>query len=710
MGKDKINVVVDFEVMSNVDLRKHGRIRHAKDPSTRILMAGYKYDLPGSKSRMWFPGDPLPDFTVRPSDFNIVAHNAEFEYAIFNYVGVRNNGFTQSNMEDYTCTMALCGRYGLPLSLDAAAKVLGLEHQKNPEGWHLIKLFCMPSAHNFGRDAHGNIREQFRDRWKRFVIYCHDDVESEFELFKTLPASQLSPTERAAWLHSCDVNARGIPVDIESVKMIKRVAEAYREAHFDLLPDMTDGRITKITQAKRIVDYVNEELEATQKIRKLYASCKSEKEIELMRQALKDDGKLMPNCRADTVARMLEREDLPDKVAMILEMRAALGLSSIGKYVRFEDMEYEGRCYDNQLYYGAHTGRWAGRGVQLLNLPRAYIDDIPAREKFKDRLITEAEYEAAKDVAVEQEINRYFDGSIVDDNPVKSARALIRPMVKAPAGKLIAAADYSSIEYVILEWFAGDEEKLDRFANGKDQYVDQAAAMYNVNEEHVTPAQRQAGKVVILACGYGQGAKKLVSTASTQWGMDITFEEADYMVKGYRSVHAPVVNMWYRLKDAAIAAIQHPGSTFKTHKVNFRVVKDRVGTRWLAMTLPSGRAMYYNNPFLDEDKFGLIPCHWGYHQTSKSWLRMKLIPGRITENVVQATARDILVYGMKMIEKHVGPIIIWSIYDEVVCEISDETPDYTLAKICDCLCLKEDWAKGIPLRAEGFYGPRYKKM
>lgn len=705
----KTRVIMDYETMSEVDLLKHGRMRYVTHSSADILMMGYRYDLPGYKSKMWFPGDPLPDFAKSPKDFEIVAHGAEFEWAVTNFIGVRRYGFAPTTFENYNCTMALCGRYGLPQALEKAGEVLKLKAQKNPEGKLLIKLFCTP-VQNFGRSPSGQILASLLPKWERFIQYCHDDVNAEYELLYTLPADHLSEVEREAWLHSCVVNARGIPVDVPAVKAIRRLSEAYREAHFDLLPELTANAITKITQTKRIVKYVNEQLEQTPRVQRLLNECATPAEKDEMRAILEEQCVLMPNCQSDTVAKMLENEDLPDDVLMILEMRAALGLSSVGKYIRFEDMEVNGRCYDNQRYYGAHTGRWTGGGVQLLNLPRASIKNPVADRLYKDGAITADEYEDALNQAVEDEIQRYFDGSIVDDNPVKSARALIRPMIKASPGKLIAAADYSSIEYVVVEWFAGDYDKLDRFAAGKDQYVDQAAAMYNLREEAVTKAQRQAGKVVVLGCGYGQGARKLMVTADKQWGMKLTFEEADYLVKGYRSVHRPVVNMWYKLKDAALGAIQQPGVPFSTHKVTFKVVKDRVGTPWLSLTLPTGRVMYYNRPYVDEDSYGLIPCHWGFQQVSKNWTRMKLIPGRITENIVQATARDILVYGMKQIEKNMGPIIIWSVYDEVVCEIDDHNPKETLDQLCKYMCMTEEWAKGIPVTADGFVGPRYKKM
>lgn len=674
----KIKVVVDYETRSSVDLKARGRTNYLNSPDADILMMGYQYVGNTNLVNMWFPGDPIPDFCKNPNDFTQYAFNAEFEWAVTNILGKRY-GFKPTTFNNYICLMALCGRYGLPQSLEKAGAVLKLEHQKSPVGKHLIKLFCTPAL-SFGRDKAGTILPTLQPMWLQFIDYCKQDVRAEHELLHALPADHLSETEYKAWVHSCQVNARGIPVDTAAVKQIRRISEAYREAHFELLPELTNNAITKITQTQRIVKYVQQR------------------------------GITMENCQADTVLKVLERDDLPDDVIMLLEMRSQLGLSSIGKYIRFQDMAYKGRVYDNQRYYGAHTGRFTGNGVQLLNLPRASIRDSFAEQQYKQKLITKEEYDTLLVQAVDTEIARYFDGSIVDDNPVKSARALIRSMIKAPAGYKIAAADYGSIEYVVLEWLAKNQEALDRFEAGHDQYVDQAAFMFNVRPENVTKAQRQSGKVVILGCGYGQGAKRLVITAEKQWGMKLTLEESQFMVKGYRTKHKKVVDMWYKLQEAVIRAIQSPGITFETHRVSFRIVNDKHARKWLAMTIPSGRVMYYFAPFVDKGTNGLVPCHWGFYQTSKQWMPMQLTPGRITENVVQALARDLLIYGMEQIEANVGPVIIWSVYDEVVCEIPDHDADNTLERICENMCKSEEWAKGIPLTADGFVGPRYKKM
>lgn len=639
---EKIKVVIDFETKSPIDLPKMGRVKYSQHPDADILMMSYATKT--NPVRLWLPGDPLPDFAINPENYIIYAHNVEFEWAITNYIGVRRYGFKPTKLENYECLMALCGRYGLPQKLDTVAKVLNLKNQKNPEGYALIKRFCIPPYEAPTGAA-----------WERFKQYCVDDTKVELELLRTLPGEQLSEKEKETWVDSCLVNLRGIPVDLQSVRQIRRVAEQYRQAHYELLPEMTENRITKITQVARLTKYLN------------------------------DHGVEVDNLRKDTVQELLLRDDIPENCMMLLEMRADLGLSSIGKYVRFEEMCHNGRIYDNLRYYGAHTGRWTGCGVQLLNLPRASVDNPEAT------------------------IDRYFDGSVVDDNPVQLARALIRPMIKAEEGKLIAAADYSSIEYVLIEWLAGNKEAIKRFAAGFDQYIDQAMFMYDKGYKDVSKTERQNGKVVVLGCGYGQGAIKLMITAKQQFGLELSFEEAEFLVKGYRKNHWQVVKMWYTLKDAMVTAIKCPGQTIESHLTKFKVVQDRNKTPWLAMTIPSGRVMYYNRPFIELDKFGEIPCHYGVSQKSKQWVPMKLIPGRITENIVQAIARDILVYGKKRC-KAAGLETILDIYDEIVCEVNEQDAEQALKMLCVKMCEVEPWAKDIPLRAEGFVGKRYKKM
>lgn len=648
-------VVLDFETKSPVDLPKCGRTKYAAHPETTILMMSYKVD--DEPTKLWLPGNPLPDFVKEPHNFVLKAHNAQFEEAIWNNDGIRQ-GFAPVKISNFVDIMALCGRYGLPQSLDEACKVLDTPVKKDPAGYGLIKTFCIPP---YGRDSKGNILPHLMPNWRKFGQYCIDDTKAEYWLLKYLPSDKLSDAEQEAWVLSCEVNARGIPVDKSEIEIIYRVSSEYRDAQFERLPDLTNGKITKITQVKRLKDFFNEH------------------------------GCDIDDCTSETIQDLLTRDNLPDVVMDLAEMRATIGLSSVGKYARLMDMEHNGRVFDNQRYYGTHTGRWSGGGFQLFNLPRAKVPDPEA------------------------EIKSFFDFSICEANPITSARALIRPMIKAPPGRQIMVADYSSIEYVVLEWFAGDYESLERFNQGIDQYVDQAAFMYNKSNHEITDQERQEGKIVILGCGYQLGANGFIRNAA-QWGLHLTHEQAQFMVQGYRKKHAKVAKMWYSFKDAAIAAIYNKGKAFSTNHCVFKVVVDKVKTEWLMIQLPTGRAMYYRSPFIDPDgTYGEAPCHYGRHPKSGRFVPMTLTPGRITENIVQAAARDILVTG-KLALRAAGYDIIGSIYDEVIAEVPDlsylgpEANAENLQKFYALMCTKAPWAKDIPLRANGFVGPRYKKI
>ncbi len=639
---EKQVIFIDFETRSTVDLPKHGLYRYARHESTEVLMMAYAVD--NGPVHLWCPPQEPPAFCSKPEDFIIVAHNAEFEEAIWNNVCTKM-GWARLPISSLSCTMSVAGRYGLPQSLDKCGEVLSTQHKKNPEGYSLIKHFCIPP---FG--------EPRGDKWERFKQYCKEDVETERAIFHALPKPFLDKEERWVWEETLRMNQTGIPVDYKAAKQIRRVCEAYREAHYELLPELTGGAITKITQVQRIVKY-----------------CHSR-------------GIEIPDCTSATVQEYLERGDLPDDVMQLLEMRAAIGMSSIGKYIRFEEMSYEGRAYYNQWYYGAHTGRWTGTGIQLLNLPRAKVSDPEA------------------------EIEAFFDGSIVERNPIKSARALIRPMIAPKKGKVLIVADYSAIEYVLLEWFAENQKGLDRFAAGYDQYVDQASAMYKVPYSDVSDDQRRSGKIVVLGCGYGQGANKLVITASTQWGLKISEEEASFMVQGYRKEHRLAVKLWYELLDGCITAIKDKGSKPVRGKCSFQVSKDRTGVEWLIVTLPSRRKLYYRQPFLEPGPRGLTPSYWGFNRVIKQWCVQYIIPGRITENVVQAAARDILVDCLRRINSDFN--VIWTVYDEIICEEDDEGEGGNTAlleSLCHAMSQPPDWCKGLPLRAEGYFSYRYKK-
>jgi len=643
-------LIIDFETRSEVDLMREGLMKYATHESTDVLLLGWKMENHMSTS-LWEPGQMHNlDFLecVGDAEYQFYAFNAEFELAIWNNVCVKKYGWPRLPLEQVTCLAALANRYGLPNQLSDVAHALKCKRMKNPGGHTLIQVFCTPKF---------NWPEHNGKRWDMFKQYCIDDVLVEEEVMQRLPAKELIETEREMYEYTVHMNTRGIPVDVESAKQILTVSRNYKDAlqeDYNYLSELTDGAVTKITQVQRIKEYMDKR------------------------------GFPIEDLTAHTVSVMLEQE-LPDDIAMLLEVRSQIGLSSIGKYLRIKEMQVDGKIFYSQRYYGAHTGRWTGSGVQLLNLPRAQVEEP------------------------DMEIAKFFDGTIVDDNPIKSARALIRPMIMAKEGKLICAADYSSIEYVVAEWFAGNREGLDRFAAGFDSYTDLASFMYNVPYDEVTKKQRQMAKMGVLLCQYGGGAMKLMESAYKQHNLKLTEVESASIVNGYRKLHEKVATMWYALSDAAVDAVHHPGRDIPLYNVVFKQVTDHVGTRWLTIRLPSGRRLFYNNPFIQIGRQGKpIVCHYGFNQKIKQWHVMQMIPGRITENIVQAASRDILVNGLRHC-KNAGLDVIWTCYDEVICEVPEDKAEEQYKLLVDCMCRLEPWSLSIPVLAKGYYQKRYKK-
>lgn len=655
--KTMINIVIDFETYSECDLTKEGRIKYANHPSTDILMMSYKVE--DEPTQLWLSGTEPPTFVFLWDNgkYRIHAFNAQFERIINNIVGARNYSFAPLHFRYLHDIMALCGRYGVPQSLNMAAKALGVINKG--EGKHLIKLFSMgdfPGVQHLDRSR--TVDPGYRQQWEQFKEYCMLDTEAEYQVMKALPADSLSEEEHKAWVLSCRINETGLPVDVKAAKQIYELTQVYLDERNNLLEDLTNGRVKRVTQVQKLREYINDLLyEARCSIR-------------------------LTDLTKDTLTKMLQRDDLPDSVMELLEMRADFGLSSIGKYKRIIEMSHEGRIYDNLRYYGTHTGRWSGGGFQLLNLPRAKVSDPEA------------------------EIAKYFDHSIVYENPVKSARALIRPMVCAEAGNILYVADYGSIEYVVLEWIAGGTENLQRFANGFDQYVDMGSKIFKAAYEAVTKNQRQRAKMVILGCGYNMSVDGLMLNADMQWNIQLSEAEATLYVKSYRSDHKEVATMWPNLKEIVMTVISNPGLCLEGYKCQFKVKKDRNGNSYLCISLPSGRSMYYRDPFIGQGKFGASPGHWGTDPKTKQWSRLYLSPGRITENLVQAISRDLLVCGKHALAR-AGYKIIGSIYDEVICEVPSPVDKFEEFK--QLFCISAPWAEGIPLLADGYSSNRYRK-
>jgi len=491
-----------------------------------------------------------------------------------------------------------------------------------------------------------------KEEWDAFLKYGYDDVETMYEMLHALPAIKLSDKEQQIWELTQRINLRGVPVDIKAVKQILNVTSAYKLEQNTLLPELTGGSVTKATQAARIKHWL---------VRK---------------------GVPAPNLQADTVEKLLERVDLSDDARTVLTLRQELGKSSTAKYQKVYDQCYEGRVYDNLRYYGANTGRWSGMGFQIHNLPRSKVTDATPI------------------------IDKFYDLTIVEDNPIQAAKSIVRGMICAPPGKMLCWADYSSIENRALAWLANDEKTLKLFHKGLDQYIDMAAERYGVPYDKVTDDQRAFGKMLILGCGYGLGYKGFQKNAA-KWGVYIDLVESKIAVDAYRSRYQKVVNYWYDCKRAAINAISHPGTEYIVHLTIYKVIKDKNGTMWLRCMLPSGRAIYYNSPLIVEGTYGAEVSAMGINPYTKKWMRLKVIPGRLVENNTQALCRDVLAEGKLSLER-ADFKLVGSIHDEAIAEVDKDFTDLSL--YCDLLCTIPNWADGLPVKAEGAIEKRYRKL
>ena len=602
------------------------------------------YKVDEEKTELWVPRMELPKFFGYLPECSLSAFNAQFDLRAWQLLGCKKYGFPKFKLNQWIDIMALCGRFTYHQSLEKAGKDLELKIQKSTQGKALIKKICMPPF------------EYTQAELLELYDYCRTDVDTMDEMIKALPASKLSETEQKAWELTVKINSRGLPVDIKSVKQILQVTDVYREEQNKRLPDLTNREVTKATQTQRITKWI------------------------------RSKGIVLTNLQAETVAKVLERK-LPDNVKSVLQLRQELGKSSVAKYLKIEDLCFFGRVHDNLRYYGANTGRWSGMGFQLLNLPRSKVGKGEA----------------------EPIIDKFFDLSIIEESPIEAAKTIVRQMIKAPKGNTFIFGDYASIEYIGLCWVVYDDKAIKRFSEGFDQYIDMASARYHVPYEEVTDQQRYYGKQLILGCGYGLGAKGFVGYLE-KYGVHITIEEATEAVGSYRITYNRIVKFWYACKEAALNAVTYPGQIFKVinaRNVKYRCIKDRNKTRWLQCTLPSGRNIYYNDPEIGEGSFGPELNAMGINPYSKKWMRLKVIPGRLAENIIQAMCRDILVAGKLNLEK-ANYKVIGSIYDEVIVEVNKDKVD--IDNFNKLMCEMPKWANGLPVKIESVIENRYRKL
>ncbi|MEE0050071.1 MAG: DNA polymerase [Acutalibacteraceae bacterium] len=654
---------IDLETFSSVPIAKAGAQKYIASPDFEILLFAYSLNGAPSVCCDIAQGELLPDWVLDAlCDPQCLKHayNAAFEWGCLSKFMGR-----QLPPEQWRCTM-FHGLYaGYPAGLDAAGRALGLPEDKRKlsTGKALIRYFCVPctpTKSNGGRRR--NLPNHDPARWELFKEYNAQDVTTEMEIERRLSLITVPDWLQRQWETDLLINARGVAVDMEMVNGALEIGATVREW---------------LTQeAVRISGLSN-----PNSVQQLSAWLEQE------------TGEEVTDLRKDTVAKMIARApDIPE-VQRMLEIRQELGKTSTKKYDAIEQAVCpDGRVRGLLQFYGANrTGRWAGRLVQVQNLPRTYTQPLElARNLVKQRKLDNL---------------RLIYGSVPD-----TLSQLIRTAFVASDGNVLIDADFSAIEARVISWLAGEQWRLEVFKTHGKIYEASASQMFGVPIERIKKgnpeyALRQKGKVAELALGYQGGAGALINMGALDMG--IPEDDLPDIVQRWRDTNKRICDLWYKMNSAAVEAIS-TGCSVGVGRLLVSCEYDAAHeVEYLTVLLPSGRKLYYNSPQIGENKWGGPSISYmGMDQTTKKWKRIETYGGKLVENCVQAVARDCLAQAIENLEKE-GLPVVFHIHDEVVIDCRADTA--TLDDVVDIMSRPIPWAPGLPLNADGWVGGFFKK-
>ena len=642
-------ISIDIETFSSVDLAKSGVYRYAESPDFEVLLFGYSVDGGAVSVVDLASGEKIPPHILSALEDETVikcAFNANFERICLSRLLGYETGRYLSPVS-WHCTMVWSAYMGLPLSLQGCGAVLRLDRQKLTEGKELIRYFCVPcqpTKANGGRTR--NLPGDAPEKWARFKIYNARDVETEAEIQQKLSRF---PVPEEIWDEYCidqKINDTGVALDLTLV----------REA---IAMDGVSGH--ELSNAMKSL-----------------TALENPNSVSQMKAWLAANGLHTDTLGKKTVAELLKTA--PKRLREVLLLRQQLAKSSVKKYQAMENAVCsDGRARGMFQFYGANrTGRWAGRLIQMQNLPQNHLSDLSQARA----LVRTGNREAVK--------------LLYEDIP-DTLSQLIRTAFVAPEGKKFIVADFSAIEARVIAWMAGETWRQQVFADGKDIYCASASQMFGVPvEKHgINGHLRQKGKIAELALGYGGAVGALKAMGALDMGL--SEEELPPLVQAWRNTNPNIVNFWWAVDSAVTEAVQRRTSA-KTHGIRFTY---RSGM--LLITLPSGRNLAYIKPKIGTNSFG-SPCvtYEGIGGTKK-WERLESYGPKFVENIVQATARDILCYAMKTL-RHTD--IVMHIHDEIVIEAD---PQMSLQAVCGQMGRTPPWAPGLLLRADGYETQFYRK-
>ena len=656
---------IDLETFSSVPIAKAGAQKYISSPDFEILLFAYSLDGAPVEVVDMARGERIPPWLVTAltsPEYIKHAYNASFEW------GCLSKFIGYLPPEQWRCTM-FHGLYcGYTAGLDATGRALGLAEDKRKlnTGKALIRYFCVPCAPskaNGGRTR--NLPQHDPQKWDLFKEYNRQDVVTEMEIERRLSAFPVPDFVQKQWETDLLINARGVAVDMDFVHGALYLGNTVRTS---LMKEAAEvSKLDNPNSVAQLTGWLQEEM-----------------------------GEELSDLRKDTVARLLGKEDNSPQVKRMLEIRQELGKTSTKKYDAIEAAVCpDGRVRGLLQFYGANrTGRWAGRLVQVQNLPRTYTEPLPlARELVKQKNL---------------DALRLIYGSVPD-----TLSQLIRTAFIAPEGHVLIDADFSAIEARVISWLAGEQWRLEVFRTHGKIYEASASQMFGVPIELIKKGNpeyslRQKGKVAELALGYQGSTGALINMGA----LDMGIPEADLpdIVTRWRDANSRIRDLWYTMDNAAVQVIANGGSVGVRNLLLSREFDYNQGTDVFTILLPSGRKLYYVSPSLGQNQWGNPSItYMGMDQKTKRWKTIETYGGKLVENCVQAIARDALAGAIERLEA-AGLPVVFHVHDEVIIDVSPfAEPDAMLEKVVDIMREPIPWAPDLPLNADGWVGNFFRK-
>ena len=648
---------LDLETYSSVDLGKSSVYRYVESPDFDILLLGYSADGGEVQVVDLAQGEQIPTEVIDALTDECVckwAFNAQFERVCLSQ-WLRRNGYPLRN-ERYAapddpcmaylnpagwhCTMVWSAYLGLPLSLKDVGAALGLDKQKLTEGRELIRYFCVP-----GKDATRRMPASAPEKWATFRAYNLRDVETEMSIQDRLRKYPVPQEVWAQYHLDQQINDRGIGVDRTLVRGAIGIDKRSRE------------ELTARLQELTMLDNPNS--------------------VQQMKDWLAANGLQTDTLGKKQVAELLKTA--PEPLKSVLVLRQQLAKSSVKKYQAMENAVCaDGRVRGCFQFYGARTGRWAGRNIQLQNLPQNRMPDLEQARS----LVRAGDYDSVR--------------LLYDSTPDVLSQLIRTALIPSP-GKTFFVSDFSAIEARVIAWLAGEQWRQQVFAEGKDIYCASASQMFGVPvEKHgVNGHLRQKGKIAELALGYGGSVGALKAMGAIEMGLKE--DELKPLVDAWRTANPMIVKLWWEVDRAVTRAVSDKTAT-ETHGIRFTCQSGM-----LFITLPSGRRLAYVRPRIGENQFGGSAITYMGTNAAKQWARLESYGPKFVENIVQAISRDILCYAMQALR---DCAIVAHVHDEVIIEAD---PGMSLETVCERMGRTPPWAQGLLLRADGYATPFYKK-